>query len=38
MDLAEPERRKENEVSFDSVGPPWITSHIGLKVYTRDIK
>mmetsp|Transcript_74224 Transcript_74224/g.108864 ORF Transcript_74224/g.108864 Transcript_74224/m.108864 type:complete len:285 (+) Transcript_74224:48-902(+) len=29
---------KEGDVSFDKIGPPWVTSHLGLKPFEADMK
>mmetsp|Transcript_37775 Transcript_37775/g.88978 ORF Transcript_37775/g.88978 Transcript_37775/m.88978 type:complete len:294 (+) Transcript_37775:92-973(+) len=29
---------KEGDVSFDKIGPPWVTSHLGLKAYEGDMR
>eukprot|EP00286_Rhodomonas_abbreviata_P007638 CAMPEP_0181324876 /NCGR_PEP_ID=MMETSP1101-20121128/20608_1 /TAXON_ID=46948 /ORGANISM="Rhodomonas abbreviata, Strain Caron Lab Isolate" /LENGTH=255 /DNA_ID=CAMNT_0023433111 /DNA_START=116 /DNA_END=879 /DNA_ORIENTATION=- len=35
---AEPKSGAEGDVSFDKIGPPWVTSHLGLKAYEADMK
>mmetsp|Transcript_1760 Transcript_1760/g.4324 ORF Transcript_1760/g.4324 Transcript_1760/m.4324 type:complete len:272 (+) Transcript_1760:3-818(+) len=30
--------RTPGDVSFDKIGPPWVTSHLGLKAFEADMK
>jgi hypothetical protein len=30
--------RKAGDVSMDKIGPPWVTSHLGLKAFEADMK